>query len=203
MWAKLVEGGAIAIGGDNEQERAAIAGLREGNLFRLTRNNEDAVLRDCGPEEIVRQMPINIYSQAAPPLDLISNFAATPFVLDGIAYASVEGFWQCFRYADATERARVAALAGRAAKAAGKATPPDRFDYGGASIRWGTFEHWQLMRRACVAKFAQNEAPRKALLGTLGRPLVHRTRSESRSIPNMVMAQIWTEIRDELALQAQ
>lgn len=201
MWAKLVEGGAIVVGGDGAQERAAIAQLPEGHLFRLTRTGESVVLHDCGPEEIVRQVPINIYSQAAAPLDLISNFAATPFVLDGVAYGSVEGFWQCFRYADPTERARVAALAGRAAKAAGKATPPERFDYAGASIRWGTFEHWQLMRRACAAKFAQNEAARAALLGTLGRPLVHRTRGESRSIPNVVMAQIWNEIRDELAQQ--
>ncbi|MGE0153842.1 MAG: NADAR family protein [Reyranellaceae bacterium] len=201
MWAKLVDGG-IVIGADEAAGKAALAGLPERHMFLLTRTGESVVLHDCGEEAVVRQTPINVVSHAAPPIDLISNFAATPFSLDGAAYASVEGFWQCWRYGDAAERARVAMLAGRAAKAAGAATPPERFDYGGASLRWGSWEHWQLMRRACQAKFAQNEDARAALLGTLGRPLVHRTRRDSRSIPNVVMAQIWTEIREALAKEA-
>lgn len=202
MWVKLIEG-AIVIGADDAAGKAALAGLSERHMFLLTRTGESVVLHDCGEEAMVRQTPINVVSYAAPPIDLISNFAATPFELDGARYASVEGFWQCWRYSDATERARVAMLVGREAKSAGAAAPPEQFDYCGASIRWGGWDHWQLMRRACQAKFAQNENARAALLGTLGRPLTHRTRRDSRSIPNAIMAQIWMEIRAALAKEAE
>lgn len=202
MWAKLIDK-AIVIGADDAAEKAALAGLSDRHMYLLTRTGESVVLHDCGEEAMVRQTPINVVSHAAPPIDLISNFAATPFELDGAKYGSVEGFWQCWRYTDADERARVAMLAGREAKSAGAAAAPERFDYGGTSIGWGSWDHWQLMRRACEAKFAQNENARAALLGTLGRPLTHRTRRDSRSIPNVVMAQIWTEIRAALAKEAE
>lgn len=195
MWAKLTDDGAIVVGGEDAAELAALARLPQRHLFVLSRTGASIVLHDCGEEDMVRQTPINIFSQAAPPLDLISNFAATPFELDGVAYASVEGFWQCFRYDDAAERGRVAGLAGAAAKQAGRKEPPESFVYDGQAVRWGTWAHWQLMRRACAAKFAQNEAARAALIATAGRPLTHRTRADSRSIPNAVMAQIWMEIR--------
>lgn len=202
MWVKLIDR-AIVIGADDDAGKAALAGLTDRHMYLLTRTGESVVLHDCGEEAMVRQTPINAVSHAAPPIDLISNFAATPFVLDGANYGSVEGFWQCWRYNDPDERARVAMLAGREAKSAGTAPPPELFDYGGAIIRWGSWDHWQLMRRACQAKFAQNENARAALLGTLGRPLTHRTRRDSRSIPNVIMAQIWTEIRMALAKEAE
>ncbi len=59
--------------------------------------------------------------------------------------------------------------------------------------------HWQLMRRASFAKFEQNEAPREALLATRGRPLTHKVRRDSRSIPGVIMASIWMEVRKSLS----
>lgn len=40
-------------------------------------------------------------------LGILSNFAATPFVLDGKRYASVEGFWQMMLYPEGTRDERV------------------------------------------------------------------------------------------------
>ena len=55
------------------------------------------------------------------------------------------------------------------------------------------------MECACEAKFSQHEEARRALLNTKERPLVHKTRRDSRTIPGVIMAEIWTRIRSRLA----
>jgi predicted NAD-dependent protein-ADP-ribosyltransferase YbiA (DUF1768 family) len=60
-----------------------------------------------------------------------------------------------------------------------------------------------LMRRACKAKFEQNENARAALLGTGTRPLVHLVRPDSRTIPGVVMADIWMKLRADLRRAAE
>ncbi|HWA44750.1 MAG TPA: NADAR family protein [Hypericibacter adhaerens] len=201
MWVKLQEGQLI-IGPDGVDDSEALSKLgatHDHHLWLLQRSGESLVFHPCGEEYGVRQTPINITSNSPAPLDLVSNFAATPFFLDGLHYASVEGFWQSLRFADQKTRARVAALARGEAKRVGNETPaPERFDYGGKTVIWGTWAHWQLMRHACLAKFKQNEEARAALLSTTGHPLVHKLRRDSRSIPGVIMAEIWMEIRDIL-----
>jgi predicted NAD-dependent protein-ADP-ribosyltransferase YbiA (DUF1768 family) len=54
------------------------------------------------------------------------------------------------------------------------------------------------MTRACRAKFTQHAEAMAALLGTGERPLVHRMRRDSRTIPGAVMAEIWMKLRAEL-----
>jgi predicted NAD-dependent protein-ADP-ribosyltransferase YbiA (DUF1768 family) len=54
------------------------------------------------------------------------------------------------------------------------------------------------MEKACRAKFTQHAAARDALLSTRGRPLVHQVKRDSRNIPGVIMAAIWTRIRDRL-----
>jgi hypothetical protein len=68
-------------------------------------------------------------------------------------------------------------------------------EYAGETIVVGTHAHWQLMRRARMAKFQQNDAARAALLETGTRPLVHQVRPDSRTIPGVIMADIWMRIR--------
>jgi len=141
--------------------------------------------------------PINIVFGACDPAwEPISNLAPTPFSLDGRRYASVEGFWQGLKFADDMERIGVAALWGMAAKQAGAGRSDVRvFDYAGVAYEVGSPRHQALMRRACAAKFMGNDIAREALLATGERMLVHRVAVDSRTIPGVVMAAIWMELR--------
>jgi hypothetical protein len=71
-------------------------------------------------------------------------------------------------------------------------------EYDGRMIPVGAFDHWQLMRRACRAKFEQNADARSVLLGTDERPLIHVVRPDSRTIPGVIMAEIWMSLRAQL-----
>ena len=144
--------------------------------------------------------PINIVFDDTPlPLRLISNLAETPFELDGHRYGSVEAFWQGLKFPHEAERAEIAGLAGHAAKIAGDTAPKGGvIIFDGADIETGSPDHWALMERACRAKFAQYAPARDALLSTGERPLEHRVRVDSRTIPGVIMADIWTRIRADL-----
>ncbi len=198
----IAKNGIVILAPDNMAEADSLEMLSresEGRVFRLSHSGRGIQFIDLGPEDEARNRPINITSQAPPPFDLISNFAHTPFELDGARYASVEGFWQSLQADDPAERERIAALHGSEAKRATTgATRRETFVHGGKSVRTGTFAHWRLMRRAVIAKFEQNAAARAALLATGTRPLTHRVRPDSRTIPGAIMADIWMAARRRL-----
>jgi predicted NAD-dependent protein-ADP-ribosyltransferase YbiA (DUF1768 family) len=155
---------------------------------------------NLGPRPDVCREPINISSRSRDPAGRwISNFADTPFVLDGRTYQTVEGLWQGLKYDSEDDRKRIAQLSGSLAKKAGETRPYGAtIAYEGHDIPVGAFGHWQLMERACRAKFEQHADARAALLSTGNRPLEHRMRRDSRSIPGVIVAQIWMRIREEL-----
>lgn len=188
-------------GSDEIEELAAWKLLHDGHVLTLDQNDgTGASITDLGVRAEVCREPINIVStHADPAIRLISNFAATPFVLDGLYYQSVEGFWQGLKYDDEAARREIALLDGLAAKRRGdeKEYGPV-VKYGGREIAIGTCFHWGLMQRAAHAKFEQNLAAREALLATGERPLEHRVRRDSRTIPGVVMADIWMKIRATL-----
>ena len=188
-----------------EQEICALLRHLDGHVFQLHAATDRGVaLSPLGPEEDARRAPLNIVYGISPRFAPISNLAHTPFVLEVEAYASVEGFWQGLKTADAAQRRAIAMLAGPEAKAAGDALgQPAAFDHGGARIVAGSPEHWALMRAACTAKFEQNETARTALLATGERWLTHRVRRDSRTIPGALMADIWMRIRARLKGESQ
>lgn len=187
---------------ESPDDEAAIAAWRAGRdnhvLALLSDGGTGAAMKFLGPREHVCREPINVTStHPDPAIQLIGNFAATPFVLDGERYASVEGFWQGLRFPEGSaDRRRIAQLAGSAAKRAGEDEP-----YGatvrhrGHDVAVGTWHHWQLMERACRAKFTQHAEAMSALVATGERPLVHKVRKDSRTIPGAIMAEIWMRTR--------
>jgi predicted NAD-dependent protein-ADP-ribosyltransferase YbiA (DUF1768 family) len=187
---------------DDERTLSALFGeVHEGDVFELVRSGEHALaLQNLGPRAEACREPINITSEIANPEWIpIGNFAHAPFTLDGRTYASTEGFWQGLKFPRDADRRRIAALFGHAAKKAGEdAAEPATLSYEGVEIQYGRPEHWQLMRRACEAKFTQDDTALAALLSTGTRPLTHRMRRDSRSIPGAMMSQIWMDIRAKL-----
>jgi predicted NAD-dependent protein-ADP-ribosyltransferase YbiA (DUF1768 family) len=196
--------GLLVLSGASDAERADLAQWSTalaGHMLAIRVQDDGTVrLRDAGPEAELRREPINIVYDLTPhPLNLISNLAPTPFELDGRRYASVEAFWQGLKFPSDEDRERIAPLDRHAARLAGKGAPlADTFAYAGKTVRVGTFEHWVLMEAACRAKFSQCVKAREALLATGERPLVHRVRRDSRTIPGVIMADIWMRIRARL-----
>jgi predicted NAD-dependent protein-ADP-ribosyltransferase YbiA (DUF1768 family) len=157
-------------------------------------------LGDLGPREAACREPINVVSSHKDErIRLLSNFAWTPFELDGKRFNTVEGFWQGLKFPIASDRLRLARLTGIEAKRAGRVQGlGDTFEYGGEQIRVSTRGHWQLMEQANWAKYSQVAEAREALLATAPRPLTHRVRRDSHTIPGVIMADIWMRIRDKL-----
>lgn len=175
--------------------------LHQGHVLVVEENDgSGASLSDLGPRESACCEPINVVStHPDPAIRLIGNFATTPFVLDGREYQTVEGFWQGLKFDDDRVRREIADLDGKAAKHRGEQQGyGSTVQYGEQAIPVGTSAHWNLMRMATRAKFEQNPAARAALAATGERPLEHRVRHDSRTIPGVIMAEIWMRLRSEL-----
>ena len=194
----------LIITAESEEEKQAVAAWapdKHGHVFALRhQDSQTFLLTDLGPRLEACREPINITSRSpSPAIRLISNLAHTPFELDDERYASVEGFWQGLKFPEAAQRQAIAQLHGQEARQAGFTAPAaDTLLYRGQLIRVGTHDHWRLMAAACRAKFSQHVQAREALLGTGERPLEHRTRRDSRTIPGVIMAEIWMRIRGRL-----
>jgi predicted NAD-dependent protein-ADP-ribosyltransferase YbiA (DUF1768 family) len=198
----LLQSNGLVLVPEAEEEREALAvwkAVHADFAFATVENSgAGATLTALGPRAEVCREPINVTSNSPDPIRLIANFAPTPFELDSERYACVEAFWQSLRF-PLEERPRIAALAGPIAKQESEKQPyGGHVVYGGQTIAVGAFDHWQLMRRACQAKFEQNENARTALLATGDRPLIHVVRRDSRTIPGVIMAEIWMQLRARL-----
>jgi predicted NAD-dependent protein-ADP-ribosyltransferase YbiA (DUF1768 family) len=199
----ILKDSLLILSPETEAERAELEAWKAGcagHVFAPGGKGKGMALRDLGPREEACNEPLQVSSRSASPEGrLISNFAAAPFELDGATYQSVESFWQGLKFDSAAERKAVADLEGPAAQRAGQRQGyGSHVTYQGRLIPVGAWEHWQLMERACWAKFTQNAEARAALLATGSRPLVHRMRRDSRTIPGALMADIWMRIRGKL-----
>jgi predicted NAD-dependent protein-ADP-ribosyltransferase YbiA (DUF1768 family) len=200
----ILKRGTLVVVPQTDEEREHLAGWKAEQaghvLYLQATSGEGLALFDLGAKDDACNEPVQVSSMVKDPvIQLLSNFAATPFELDGLEYASVESFWQGLKFEDRVERRRVAALPGKQARAAGQSREyTATVTYQGEVIPVGTWRHWALMERACQAKFTQHEEARLALLSTGTRPLVHRMRRDSKTIPGAIMAEIWMRIRKRL-----
>jgi phosphoserine phosphatase/predicted NAD-dependent protein-ADP-ribosyltransferase YbiA (DUF1768 family) len=172
---------------------------------------------EIGPDEAA---PGHVILSKRNELGLLSNFAATPFELDGQQYASVEGLWQSLLYPEGPDdprwqagrwphtRAEVAALTAFEAKKAGgeahRLLAPlgikwvsyrgQRLDYKGADAD----EHYRVIRRAMQAKLLQNRAVRELLLATGNLEFEPDHRQPADKTAAYEYHRIWMELRTEL-----
>ena len=153
-------------------------------------------------------------------LGLLSNFAPTPFLLDGARYASVEGFWQMMKYPESDsdprasknawkhKRSEVAQMSGFVAKRAGKEASKQMK---AAGISWVSYqakrleykgkdknEYYRLIRRAMVAKLEQNPDIQYLLLRTGSLELLPDHQQSKTKTRAYDYHKIWMELRSEL-----
>lgn len=152
-------------------------------------------------------------------LGILSNFAATPFVLDDVSYASVEGFWQMMKYPENAEdlrstlvypftREQVSQMTAFTAKDAGKIGEEKMKELG---IDWVTYQgqrmtycsvqpalHYELIKRAMWEKVKQNPEVKKILLQTGDLILKPDHHAEGCQAPEWRYYDVWMEIRTQL-----
>lgn len=159
-------------------------------------------------------------------LGILSNFAATPFELDGKRYASIEGFWQMMLYPEGPDderakgkgppsdvkwkytREQVAQMTAFEAKSAGTLAEENMKTLG---IDWVTYngkrfpyrsqtprEHYRLIFAAMRAKLEQNPEVRRILLATGDLILKPDHHGEENPPPEWKYYEIWMMLRSEL-----
>lgn len=153
---------------------------------------------------------INVVSTAEGPGALLSNFAHTPFMLDGVSCASVEGFIQGLKEKGVEKQRRICLRHGFEAKRAGtrKRNSMVRESgtvwWQGTPITFRSEDYYALIERALLAKVEQNREVREALEQTGGAELMHETGREERadtSLPKEKFLEILTRIRANLQAQ--
>ncbi len=155
-------------------------------------------------------------------LGILSNFAATPFELDGKRYASVEGFWQMMLYPEGpdderakdksitwkTTREQVAQMTAFEAKQAGtlaeenmKKLGIDWCSYNGKHFPYRSAtpgEHYRLILAAMRAKLEQNPEVKRILLATGDLILKPDHHGEENPPPEWKYYEIWMQLRSEM-----
>lgn len=165
--------------------------------------------------------PINIGSQDPDQKRrILSNFAPTRFILDGIEYTSVEAFIQSLKSPREEERKRIRQLTGVDAKKAGRKYQAEieeallsgksyLITYQDRQISLWSNEWFELVERALRAKFEQKPGAKEALVGRHfdergkithvlynreGRPIAE---NPATSLPAEVFTTILMKIRHE------
>jgi predicted NAD-dependent protein-ADP-ribosyltransferase YbiA (DUF1768 family) len=156
-------------------------------------------------------------------LGILSNFAATPFVLDGKRYQSVEGFWQMMLYPEGPgderlmtkniewkyTREQVAQMTGFEAKSAGTLAEANMKTLG---IDWCSYKdekfpyrsttpgrHYQLIEAAMRAKLEQNAEVKRILLATGDLILRPDHYGEDDPPPEWRYHEMWMQFRAQLS----
>lgn len=132
----------------------------------------------------------------------LSNFALSPFIFEDMLFASVEGFIQGIKFAEADPRRLQAfRLAGWDAKQIGAQADRRGAYWGGQCLGFGEEPHQQLIAAAIRARMAQSVGLQRVLLSTGDAVIVHDTgvpESPATSLPGATFCQLMTAIRAEL-----
>jgi len=92
----------------------------------------------------------------------LSNFGLSPFVLDGMLFASVEGFVQGIKFPEGDPRREAAfASSGWPAKHLGDTADRSGAYWGGVCLPYGSPDHHRLIEQAIRARIAQSKVCKK------------------------------------------
>jgi predicted NAD-dependent protein-ADP-ribosyltransferase YbiA (DUF1768 family) len=149
--------------------------------------------------------PLNVYSRSDEEIGrLMSNFAHTPFTLDGVTYASVEGFYVSLKFLDEAKRAKMATLYGPVVKNMGKKSKLVTTCYRGEWFDFGSEAHQALIKRAIRAKLDAHPEIAWVFAATHPRLIMHDTGYPDplgAEFPAAVFCRILTELREELVTE--
>ncbi len=151
------------------------------------------------------QLIVNMFRDSPWPGNILSNFADTPFVFDGVHCACSESFIQSLKISDALLQENFCALQGEEAWKEGSKLTEAVFASGnvwwkGSAISLHSDEHFNLVRRGLSAKFSQSEKALEALRATGTAVLTHdygQPLGKKQSLPVDIFCQIVSEIRAE------
>jgi len=130
--------------------------------------------------------------------ELMSNFPETPFCLGGRWYSSVEGFYTSLKFSQPEQQAQAAALSGSRAKNFGRESKATETVYEGQTIKLGSPEHHELMKRAIRAKLEQNPDLDRAFAETYPRPIEHPLKDRAGTrFPGEQFTRILADLRFE------
>ena len=118
---------------------------------------------------------MDIGSGSGFPSASLSNFAPHPFIIDGIACSSMEGFLQSLKFSNPEMQKEVCKLVGKAAKFKGKKKKwwkTQTLYWQGKTMARDSQEYQDLLDRAFEA-LSQNSGFRAALLATGSSVLAH------------------------------
>lgn len=149
---------------------------------------------------------LNVYSRSDEEIGrLMSNFAPTPFTMDGVEYASVEGFYVSLLFLEDEKRDKVRKLYGVVVKNMGKKSKLTETCYNGETFALGSDKHVELIKRAIRAKLEAHPAIATAFVATSPRPIVHdcgHPEPEDTVFPASVFVRILMELREEFKNRA-
>jgi Bacteriophage protein GP30.3 len=148
--------------------------------------------------------PLNIWSKSDEEIGkLMSNFAHTPFVLDGILYSSIEGFYASLLIqGNPAKQAKVRQMWGIRAKHEIPKNKPQVIHYNGENFTLGSKEHIRLIKRAIQAKLEAHPEIATAFVFTRPRPIAHETGyadAPDAEFPKEVFCKLLEKVREEFA----
>lgn len=150
--------------------------------------------------------PLNIWSMSDEPIGReMSNFAHTPFVLDGVEFASVESLYVWLMLSasgNEHKRERVRPMWGLHAKRLFPKVRPEQIRYLGSWFAPGSPEHLAVIKSAIRAKLLAHPEIARRFVETRPRPLVHETGHPDRpdaEFPKETFCRLLTELREEFA----
>ena len=152
---------------------------------------------------------VNMFREAPWPGNTLSNFAKTPFVIDGIDCACSESFIQSLKSSDIDEQKKFCSYTGQEAWEKGSRLTDRVFTTGkvwwlGMPFDLHSTDHFNLVKRGLLAKFSQSEVALEALLASGDAVLTHdygQAPGKKQSLPVEIFCQMVTEIRSEYRSQ--